>query len=918
MAKVRIRKAGPGEQAGYYNKTAMFLNKAQYGAEVQGQQQVQEPAQGNNQDMIKVYYEYAYDQLVNDIPVENVFSELVKNGLPAQMAEQVLSTLMDELVSQGLMNPDNKKKEEPAEEQQPEQEQQQPVQESVDQEQEDQSMYEEDQDMMDMEEGYVNDDSHIMARGGYTADDIAGQDAMFDQYAAEKESPGVPFDLAQLIENTAGTQPYIQMPSMQDYIGEYAPVEWQDMEALKSSMPEQRNGGFVKKKDFVKNVMALLKKQEGGEGEEEKDKDPSLGKGNPMDTLTEDVQKHKNNFINAIKEKATTVKTEEMYDKLKKSNDPQLQQLGMQGGQDQMQPQNPFQMGGYTGGEDPLYKFIQGGIDEDYPEAKYGYSTGNLIRAQEGDAGKKMHVVVQYTNPPTYVVIDETGAKVLSTKNIGEAQAYVMGKPNANSIPKAKVTYTPRYKTTAGTFGNTVLPWNPLVQRHPQLMGMPYNYGTNNPYMDPLTGMKPIARQVTKRGILGRPKRYTDIYSIPGSQQGMPSGNIIADGNTLVFPNKNTMNPAQFPLLDNPHGEQMRSRTDVSDLGYGASRAIRSGEREMARNDRRLARHPEYLESGMDNDYDEDNMPVVNGRGQAMQPPFTPEQQNYYRQSLTLPEEEEEQMPSTYEGSIYNNVGPMVDGEMAYGGYMPIAVGGIEVNDPNAPQVQPANPDLAMGSQAGFMGNVTQGPNSSWSAMQSFNAPAPAPSAEVQAYNNDPMNNMATEPLTDDLSTCTPEQKQDTTSKCYCSPAARKNPQDKRCYEGTGGLIGVDYKQRTNVDGEAMVNVANAGIRGVAGMLNRKSQNNQERNAYDNMTSDNLYTAQGTKHRGDWNDLGSMAGQFRFDQEGQDRSGFSSYGKYGGYMQAGGTYNQGDEVYMSDEDIENFMANGGQIEYLED
>ena len=61
-----------------------------------------------------------------------------------------------------------------------------------------------------------------------------------------------------------------------------------------------------------------------------------------------------------------------------------------------------------------------------------------------------------------------------------------------------------------------------------------------------------------------------------------------------------------------------------------------------------------------------------------------------------------------------------------------------------------------------------------------------------------------------------------------------------------------------------------------------------------------------------------MAGQFRFDQEGQDRSGFSSYGKYGGYMQAGGTYNQGDEVYMSDEDIENFMANGGQIEYLED
>jgi hypothetical protein len=88
---------------------------------------------------------------------------------------------------------------------------------------------------------------------------------------------------------------------------------------------------------------------------------------------------------------------------------------------------------------------------------------------------------------------------------------------------------------------------------------------------------------------------------------------------------------------------------------------------------------------------------------------------------------------------------------------------------------------------------------------------------------------------------------------------------------------------------------------------------------YDNLSSDNLYAAQGTKHRGDWSDLGSMSGQFRFDQQGQDRSGFSSYGRYGGYMQTGGaSYTQGDEVYMSDEDIQNFMANGGEIEYLED
>jgi hypothetical protein len=93
----------------------------------------------------------------------------------------------------------------------------------------------------------------------------------------------------------------------------------------------------------------------------------------------------------------------------------------------------------------------------------------------------------------------------------------------------------------------------------------------------------------------------------------------------------------------------------------------------------------------------------------------------------------------------------------------------------------------------------------------------------------------------------------------------------------------------------------------------------------------NLYASQSTKHRGDWVDIGSQAGQYRFDQMGQDRSGFSSYGKYGGYMQDGGEqaylsgddfpsedpqYNEGDEVYMTEDDLKNFMANGGQIEYL--
>jgi hypothetical protein len=104
-------------------------------------------------------------------------------------------------------------------------------------------------------------------------------------------------------------------------------------------------------------------------------------------------------------------------------------------------------------------------------------------------------------------------------------------------------------------------------------------------------------------------------------------------------------------------------------------------------------------------------------------------------------------------------------------------------------------------------------------------------------------------------------------------------------------LIGAQFKAKKmkNFDGEVFNNVLNMGIRGAAGLLNRGQQNAIERQMYDEYTSDNLFGKQVTKHRGDWVDLGSQLGQFRFDQMGQDRSGFSSYGKYGGQFAKGGS-----------------------------
>jgi hypothetical protein len=316
------------------------------------------------------------------------------------------------------------------------------------------------------------------------------------------------------------------------------------------------------------------------------------------------------------------------------------------------------------------------------------------------------------------------------------------------------------------------------------------------------------------------------------------------------------------------------SKSNTAGLNAKSKIAIKAGEAEMARNERRLARHPELLESSPSSKITE-----------------------YPRQEFT--------------GTLINTSGPRVteeDTEMAYGGYLPKANNGITINNPNLPQPGPANPDLAVGNMTGAL---SLPPNANAWYNTTPNVPAnsmipPAPSGPIGLPTRS-SKDVGQELMMD----------------------SRKKLEGEANMDEKKQLVGVDYKKkRRNVDGEAGVNVFNAGVRGFTGILNRADQNARERQMYDEFNSDGNYASQGTKHRGDWVDLGSQMGQYRFDQMGQDRSGFSSYGKYGGFMQDGGEmgylpdedysddYTEGDEVYMTDEDIRQFMAKGGQIEYI--
>jgi hypothetical protein len=1053
MAKVRIRKAGPGETPGYYNKTAMYLRKAQEGIEVDSGED-----QGTAQEkMLETYQLYAYQQLANEVAPDKVYSELVENGLPDEIAYKIVTVLIEKLVDEGQLNPDYKREkqaEAPEESQQEGQQAQgQPAQVIEEdwnenygpnanaQQQEDQSVYDEDQDLMDMEEDYLQDRSYMQD---------GGEAEVMDQYDTVKNNDVEKFDLERLINETPGIQQSVNFPGLNDYIPDYQELQWNNIDALQPTQTDQnlspqlesqKVGGMIKKKQFVKNVMSLLKKQDGGDNAEqaqqEEQKDPTLGKGNRMDTLTEDVKKHKDNFLSAVKEKATTVKTEEMYDKLKQSNDPSLQQMGMQS-------QQQFQTGGMTGGQDPLFRFIGGG--QEMQEDPGYYEADFLPEAKLGLDWKDM-------------------------KYIKDATAYYKNKsntPTSNTVNKptvrnATLRYVPNYITNPGGFMRTLTPWNPLLRtyRYNQQVGNPYIYGTNTPYLDPLRGMTPIARQVTKRGIFGRPKRYTDIYAIPGTGGKQTSGNIIADGNTLIFPS-NKQAFTNLPLLDNPHGNKPREKTykksNLEGLSFGAKNDVRHGEAKTARQlrrgqeqfpedsnyqalsdqeelakfqhqrrqqgktwdeekqawvdtpdlkmdikkptkisgtpeiekkkleqeekrikeklaadnhgrpvgnvtyetrNRRISPSKEKLEElynrdvmqeaygGMVPSYEyayggylpaaQDGLEftVTDAQGNAIspadnymppQPPTKPDLSNWdsmgpsekfhaIRTMSTTPqmftqEELDKYMlnqPTEDEMQMMNQevpTEPLMIPQQRYGGLLK-ANNGLTINNPNLPQPAPANPDLAVGNNPGLIGQVTQGPNSFWSQQQSFNTPAPVNTA-AQTYNSDPANNMAMEPVGDDLSNCTDEQIKDPTSKCYKA--------NQTTYVG----VDVKEKKKRSFDGEAAVNVFNAGVRGVTGLLNRGEEKRRERQMYDNLTGDNLYASQGTKHRGDWVDLGSQMGQYRFDQMGQDRSGFSSYGKYGGYMQNGGerSYAEGDEVYMTEDDLKDFLKKGGQVEYL--
>jgi len=122
----------------------------------------------------------------------------------------------------------------------------------------------------------------------------------------------------------------------------------------------------------------------------------------------------------------------------------------------------------------------------------------------------------------------------------------------------------------------------------------------------------------------------------------------------------------------------------------------------------------------------------------------------------------------------------------------------------------------------------------------------------------------------------------------------------------------VDFKNKDTyeVDAQGMLNSANAGARGILNFFEKRDQKRQNKDFYDRFTADNLYASDPSRDRGDYD---TNTGLYRPNEQGQIWNSRSK--QLGGFMQQGG-FAEGDVVDMTPEELEEFLANGGEVEII--
>ena len=382
--------------------------------------------------------------------------------------------------------------------------------------------------------------------------------------------------------------------------------------------------------------------------------------------------------------------------------------------------------------------------------------------------------------------------------------------------------------------------------------------------------------------ITGRPKKYTITY---GNQEMDPrKQNII----TL---------PGSGAQTSQTQGDNRTAnnnqRSDIKGLKLGSKAAVRKGELGNKINDWKLKmlgldEYGNKIGSEQSDKVPMSNVEMLTKQGKIwdekskrwiVKPEPLSAPMQYMKDSLTVPNN-----PQPFSSDqLINTSGPR-NTEMQYGGdlrrFMPYVQSGAET-----PVTYTSNPALA-GMTDVDMISLNPGisginKSSFWNDQASFNPPAPE-----RDKSKDPV-----------------EYKVD--------PNQGQSHQAENVYSGTEGDTSMDFKTKNLYDNDAYLNVANAGIRGVTGMINRAQNRKSEAKMYENYNADNLYAAKTVKDQGDYD---PNTGLYRPSNQGAKNTSRSK--QYGGDVYQDGGYVEGDEVYMTDDEIQEFLANGGDLEFI--
>jgi hypothetical protein len=486
--------------------------------------------------------------------------------------------------------------------------------------------------------------------------------------------------------------------------------------------------------------------------------------------------------------------------------------------------------GQYGGFVDPslpnLTRFVYGG--NDFPEeAKNVNDPYFTDMGQYQDGGMMFPNPDQDTENPMHHLSMYSQASDIFHQPMNTVEQAKRGGPTKADARRAR-------RATNATLRDNLIPINRFIDyegSYAQQMGMPTIYNSDAIYSGSMTGAPLVFSDVTKRGILGAPKQWTDYYMVED------------DGSNVDL--------SQHPMLQQYQQSAEQGSDDYSDLGIRARRAINKGERQT---ERQLARAER---KGY-------NEPI----DQELQDGGSPEDENFdfYRR---------------LEKGMYTPP-PM----MRRGGRLPMAFEGLE----NTPVSYTSNPAFEGQREVDFTVNTAANTNLQPSSFWSNFEPALVPGAPIQQPEQI---NIMPENVEEYQAT------KSTTAPKMPDPIKGKT------------LVQVNRQKEDirTVDPEAALNMFNSAASFGLGLAGRKDQREQERQMYEqNFNPMKLYGTKARRDRGDWE---VNQGSYRFDQQGSNRLGRSK--QYGGPMT---DPNEDDVTYMTDEQIQEFMAAGGEIEFL--